>query len=288
MRARASSEYLITAEDIAPGWVLLYAITLAIQTLCASARGVVAYVLLLPLHLFFSEPRSMLHLLALALAYGPLALSFLTLMLPLGGGLWKAQSGGREPSRRERLLFDDALSVLKQADSRLRAPRRWFVIDEPDPNAAAYADTLMVTRGLLESGYVEAVIAHELGHLNSSDSRLTAALLRLTTPPRAPLPFPLRTIGFVASGALGAWIMRVPWAAYWRAREFQADAYVARLGQAEALAAFLERYALHDDLPVPFPWLSRGSHPPTEHRVDRLYQHTDEGGSDGPDARGGG
>jgi Zn-dependent protease with chaperone function len=89
--------------------------------------------------------------------------------------------------------------------------------------------------------------------------------------------FPLRTISFLFSGALGAWIMRVPWAAYWCAREFEADLYAARLGQGDALARFLEQHALDHDLPIPFVWLTEHSHPATEHRIDRLVQH------DGPE-----
>ena len=65
------------------------------------------------------------------------------------------------------MIFEDALSVLSQADPGLRPPRRWFVLDEQSVNAAAYADTLLFTRGLIESGYLEAVLAHELGHLNT-------------------------------------------------------------------------------------------------------------------------
>jgi Zn-dependent protease with chaperone function len=284
MRVRSTTEYLIAAEEIEPGWALLYAVTFALQSLCASVRALAAFALLYPVHVLFGESLALLHFLSLVAGYGPLVLSLGTLILPLGSGWWRLQTGGRDPSRRERLLCDDAMSVLTRADPSLRPPRRWFVVDEPQPSAAAYADTLMITRGLLESGCLEVVLAHELGHLNSSDARLTAALHRLTTPPRRPLAFPMRAAGFVASGAVATWVMRVPWAAYWRAREFHADAYAASLGSAEALAGFLEQNALDDDLPVPFAWLSARSHPPTEYRIDRLYQYTDEAGPSHSDA----
>jgi len=162
--------------------------------------------------------------------------------------------------------------VLTQADPELRPPQRWFVLDEQYLNAAAYASTLMVTRGLLESGYLEPVLAHELGHLNSSDSRLTAALHRMTTPPRRRMGLPLAAASFVGSGALGVWLTRTPWAAYWRSREFAADRYAAKLGQGQALARFLDTNALANDLPVPFVWLTEQSHPATEHRIDRLFR----------------
>jgi Zn-dependent protease with chaperone function len=269
----ATSAYVISAEEINPGWVVLYASTFAIQAICAAIRGFIAYPLAWLIFKLVGQSTAPVHTLAWLIGYGPLILSFATLLLPLGGWLWVQQSGGRSPSERERLLYEDALAILRQAHPGLRPPRRWFVLDEPTVNAAAYADTLMLTRGLLESGFLEPVLAHELGHLNSSDARLTAALRRLTTPPRRRMPFPLRTISFLSTGALGVWITRTPWAAYWRAREFQADQYAAKLGQAQALARFLDTNALENDLPIPFMWLTEHAHPATEHRIDRLYRH---------------
>ncbi len=268
----ATSAYVISAEEIRPSWALLYAVTFALQLICGAIRGLIAYPLLWLLFTVFGQTTSPAHTLAWIIGYGPLILSAVTLILPLGGWLWEQQIGGRSPSERERLIYEDALAILAQADPALRPPRRWFVLDQPHVNAAAYADTLMLTRGLLESGYLEPVLAHELGHLNSSDSRLTAALHRLTTPPRRKLPFPLGTLGFLISGALGVWLTRTPWAAYWRAREFAADHYASKLGQGQDLVRFLDTHALENDLPVPFIWLSEQSHPFSEHRIDRLQQ----------------
>ena len=268
----ATSAYVIGAEEIRPGWVLLYATTFALQVICAAIRGLIAYPLLWLIFTVLGQPTGPVHTLAWIVGYGPLILSSATLILPLSGWLWQQQIGGRSPSERERLIHEDALAILSQSDPELRPPRRWFVLDQPHINAAAYADTLMLTRGLLESGFLEPVLAHELGHLNSSDSRLTAALHRLTTPPRRKLPFPLGTLGFLVSGALAAWLTRTPWAAYWRAREFAADRYAAKLGQGQALVRFLDTHALENDLPVPFMWLTEQSHPFSEHRIDRLQQ----------------
>jgi Zn-dependent protease with chaperone function len=246
--------------------MLLYTATFAIQALCAAIRALVAYPALWLALTIAGQSTALAHPLALTLGYGPLALSLVTLILPLGGSLWQMQTGGRAPSQRERLIYEDALEVLRQADPDLRPARRWFVLDDPLINAAAYADTLMLTRGLLESGQLEPVLAHELGHLNSVDARLTAALRRLTTPPRKRI----RVVGFLASGGLGVCLTRTAWAAYWRAREFEADEYAAHLGQAQQLARFLDEYALENELPVPFVWLSDHGHPATEHRIDRL------------------
>ena len=268
----ATSAYVISAEEIKPGWVLLYAVTFALQTIGAAIRALIAYPLLWVIFKILGQSTSPVHTLAWIAGYGPLILSGATLMLPLGGWLWRQQAGGRTSSERERLIYEDALTILMKADPKPRPPQRWFVLDEHVPNAAAYANTLMLTRGLIDSGHLEAVLAHELGHLNTSDSRLAAALHRLTTQPRRKLPFPLGTLGFLVSGGLGAWITRTPWAAYWRAREFAADEYAAELGQGRSLARFLQTNALENDLPVPFMWLTQESHPYSEHRIDRLYR----------------
>jgi len=268
----ATRAYVIRAQEIRYGWVLLYAGTLGLGVIAGALRGFIAYPLLWLIFVIFGWPRGSVQTLAYVIGYGPLVLSLATLVLPLGGWLWQQQVGGRSPSERERLIYDDALAILKVHDPQLRPPRRWFVLDEPLPNAAAYADTLMLTRGLIDSSALEAVLAHELGHLNSSDSRLAAALHRMTTQPRRRLRFPFATLGFLLSGALAVWISRVPWASYWRTREFAADDYAASLGQGPALARFLQVHALENDIPVPFLWLTQESHPYSEHRIDRLYR----------------
>lgn len=216
------------------------------------------------------QPTSIVHDIALIVGYGPLALSLAMLLLPLDGWWWEQSTGGRAPSEREQLVYEDAIAQLRQADPKLRAPRRWFVTDDESEQSAAYADTVMVGRGLLDSGYLEAVLAHELGHLNTSDARVTAALDRITTPPYREVRRGLNTLCFVASGAIGMWPLRAPWSAYWRSREHKADQYAASLNQAQALGEFLDERRAMIDLPIPYIWLTEHSHPPTEHRVEHL------------------
>ncbi len=277
MSTPRTGEYLIRPKEISPGWVLLYATTLGLQLFCASFRAFIAYPILTVFAWLFAMFTGgihvpYIHLLAVFIGYGPLALSLLTLILPIDGWWWEQSEGARSPSEREQLIFDDAIEQLRHADPALREPRRWCVLDRDEENAAAYADTLMVTRGLLEGPLLTGVIAHELGHLNSSDARLTAALHRLTTPPRGHVRRGLKTICFFATGAAGMWPVRAAWGAYWRHREHEADNYAAQLDQAPALSAFLEDRVLYD-LPVPFVWLTEESHPPTEHRIDRLAHY---------------
>lgn len=266
----STGAYVISRREVSPAWLMLYAGTFALELLCAGFRGLVAYPVIWVAFKILGWPTSPVNTLTLVAAYGPLALSAATLVLPLGGWWWQQRMGGRTPSERERLIYEDTISQLAGQNPELRPPRRWYVLDDPTANASVYADTLMVTRGLLESAYLTPVIAHELGHLNSSDARLTAALHRLTTPPRGRVRRPLRTIAFIATGAAGMWVLRLPWAAYWRTREYAADSYAATLGQAQPLSMFLDTHALEHDLPVPFPWLHEHTHPPTEHRIDRI------------------
>jgi Zn-dependent protease with chaperone function len=163
----------------------------------------------------------------------------------------------------------------------------------------------MLSRGLMESDHLPAVLAHELGHLATPDGRLTAAINRLVLlPPRPPrrerteneptddkpqigLVFHderilltilgvrlftwtvKKTLRFL-NGGFGLWLTSPLWGAYWRGREYKADAYAAKLGQADDLADFLENHALIHDHPVPYIWLTEHTHPPVELRIDKL------------------
>jgi Zn-dependent protease with chaperone function len=235
------------------------------------------------------------------LALIPTGWSIFALITPFGGGWWWRQNmGGREPSERERLAYQDALELLRHHSNQpLREPGSWFVIDGPQPDAAVCGNTLMLARGLLESEHVAAVLAHELGHLATTDGKLTAAINRLVihpppTTPRGQRPrdsggvvvtsdralltvtlvggllwLARKSISF-AKGGFGLRITAPAWGSYWREREYLADLYAATLGQADELADFLEIHALIHDHPVPFIWLTEHSHPPSELRIDRL------------------
>jgi Zn-dependent protease with chaperone function len=232
------------------------------------------------------------------LALIPTGWSLLALLTPAGGGWWWRQKmGGREPSLRERAAYQDAVETIRSlTPAPIRLPTSWFVIDAPQPDAAVCGEWLVLSRGLLESEWLAAVLAHELGHVNSSDGKLTAAINRLVINPPARKDYSDhgRTVVLAADavslsisliGGL-AWLIRKAirfagggvalrllapfWGSYWREREYAADQYAARLGQGEELADFLELHALIHDHPVPFIWLTEHTHPPTELRIDRL------------------
>lgn len=111
----------------------------------------------------------------------PVFWSMLALVVPFGSAWWWCvRAGGREPSTREQLAYRDAVELLQaNSETPLPLPKSWFVIDIPHPDAAVIGNALMLSRGLLETDHVAAVLAHELGHLGSPDGRLTAALNRL-------------------------------------------------------------------------------------------------------------
>lgn len=234
------------------------------------------------------------------LALIPTGWAVFALITPLGGGWWwMSNMGGREPSERERAAYHDALQILQaHATVPLRLPSVWFVVDEPQPDAAVCGDALMLSRGLLENEFLPAVLAHELGHLATSDGKLTAAINRLII---NPLPrmrkkperqgnlvilggsnllltvtlfgatlWLTRLIVRFARGGLGLRYFGALWGSYWREREYTADQYAATLGQADELADFLEVHALMHDHPIPFIWLTEHTHPPSELRIDRL------------------
>ena len=260
--------------------LVLYAITLAGQWFSAVARWLIAYLTLEIIRLITGWPIPSTPI-ALAIAFIPLAVSILALLLaplvaPIEGRWWEISAGGRPPEQDEHEAFEHAIGQLREIDPGLRVPKHWFVAEEPGHNACAYAATMCVDRGLLESPYAAAVIAHELGHLNTSDARLTSALNLLliapmSTPALRPIwSLPFRGLAWLATGQAVLWLTGNAWDAYWRNREYAADQYAARLGQGPALAASLEHGSLPYERSIQGMRFSRATHPYTKPRITKL------------------
>lgn len=299
------------ACGVAPGSLALLALALACELPVLLARSLLLYLMIkLAGWLFAIDIGPLAGWLCLL---APFVWPVLALACPFPSGWWWRQAeGGREPSEREHAAYQDSIDVLcTHSSTPLRLPSAWFVLDSSMPNAAVCAQTLMVSRGLLESSSLPAVLAHELGHLARSDGRLSAALNRLLIQGRPkpgaeevePLPrraghsWPVpesgslivmiavtlaylaaagvRLLFRLARGGYGLRLLAPAIGAYWREREYEADDYAASLGQAEELADFLEAHALDLDQPVPFVWLTEHSHPPTELRIERLRAYSD-------------
>lgn len=240
---------------------------------------------------------------AISIAWLPLVYSVMTLVLIPGGFfLTRFALGARETSRREQEAILAALSrVEENAPEDSIGPTRWFVIDDPEPNAYAVGTTVYLTRELIRSPHLAAVMAHELGHINSTDSRLTLALRRLVLPPvyllshlsgqSAPGAIlagavtedrddssafliaggvvALSILFALAGGGFGLWLLSPFWTWYWREREHEADHFAAECDMANELVEYLEKYQYFDTA-TPY-FLS--THPYTELRIDRLLAY---------------
>jgi Zn-dependent protease with chaperone function len=213
------------------------------------------------------------------------------LVFPLGaGGYFASSVGARRPIREEQQAYEDALAAL-DLPADVKHPAFMYVLDSHELNAAVVGDTLVLNRSLFDSGFLEAVLAHELGHLNSMDARVSIAVNRLAGPARGTAPLRrMQTTGFLTgrslplpvslvillirgcAGGLGTDAMTPVWSAWWRLREHVADTYAARLGQGEKLATFLEDHALLYDIPIKRIWTSDETHPPVARRIERLRE----------------
>jgi Zn-dependent protease with chaperone function len=239
------------------------------------------------------------------LAVVPTLWSAVALISPAGGGWWWRQRlGGREPSTREYVAYRAAMDEIRErAAMPLPEPKHWFVLDESEPDAAVCGDALMLTRGLLQSPHLAAVLAHELGHLHGMDGRVAAALDRLILSGRAharltpaggaqlpasassaSAPTPRRKVSLtrwvlrmalaLLRGGLGLQVTSLAWGQIWREQEYEADRFAASIGWGEELAEFLQAHALRHDHPIPLVGLAEHVHPPAELRIDALRADT--------------
>lgn len=229
--------------------------------------------------------------LALLAALLPLTWSLLGLVLPGRGFVWTRRIGARCPSAEEAGLIDDAWELLRAVDPGLPEAQAVYLLDDPIPAGAARGRSVILTRGLLEIDAVAPVLAHELGHTTTLDGRLTEALDRLELWGGRPRPADPRTeavgqpvgeerrgiltglihlILRLAAGGCATRLLAPLWSAYWRSREYAADAYAASLGQGEDLARHLADFEQSFDFPRRrFPF-DLAEHPPVALRIGRL------------------
>jgi Zn-dependent protease with chaperone function len=255
----------------AGGGLALYALTLALELPAAALRwlvfGTLALIVLGLAPGVSAEPGA--SAIALTAALAPLAWSALALLgLPAGAGVTRFAEGARRPSARERARVEGALAELPGG---VRGPRRWYVLDDPTPGAFVVGQVLYLHRGLVSDPALPAVLAHELGHLRTLDARISLAASRLVVREA-------KTVGGrLLFGGASFWLLEPLWLLWMRRGELLADAYAARLGQADALADYLERHLFFD---VAVPYMRGRTHPYTELRLDRLRRSAAEAVAD--------
>jgi heat shock protein HtpX len=272
--------------------LLLYLLTLAGEVMLgASVRWLLAYLGALALGAIVSLGLAAGQL-AWIVALAPLAWSALGLVRPGSGWIWRRRLGARRPTAEEALAIEDACQILRSGNPGLRETGDVYVLDDPLPAAAARGCNVIFSRGLLETDSVPAVYAHELGHADSLDARLTEALDRLElwgdplgpARPRCGVEAPpvadegsdglllgcARWALRLAGGGCAEAVLRPLWCAYWRRREYAADAYAASLGQGEDLARYLTELELPFDPPQRRLLFNRAEHPPVAFRIERL------------------
>jgi Zn-dependent protease with chaperone function len=208
-------------------------------------------------------------------------------------------SGARRASRREREMVTPQLDAL--ISKGVRGPRAWYVVDQPYTGAWVTGRVLFLTHDAVRSPFLRPIIAHELGHLNSSDGRLSLALYCLVFPGAiffyqflyewtksvAATPGCLVVLGafflfaplWIAIALLfGGWsvlILLHPLRLYWRQREYMADKYAARLGEARTLADYYDNGVVAFDMATPWMFLTARKHPYVELMHDRLVHYSE-------------
>lgn len=135
MDTKGLRAFLISPEELKPDWLILYAATFAIQLLCASLRGGVAYIALWLLFKLAGQPTVYLHTIVALIAYGPLAVSLLTLILPIAASWPPAELKARYPTESEQCLYRTALQEIGRREG-VCPPRQWYVLDSDQPAQA--------------------------------------------------------------------------------------------------------------------------------------------------------
>jgi hypothetical protein len=117
---------------------------------------------------------------------------------------------------------------------------REVVIDSPMTDAGMLSTVLFVHRELIYSSYLEAVLAHECGHIKGGDAHLVMALRRFAIPGTLLMREWLLTMGWPVSAQVlltfsGGWGAAFPgvagaWRWYFRRGELYADRQAAKLG----------------------------------------------------------
>lgn len=226
-------------------------------------------------------------------------------ILGLGSGslLTRFVLGARRLSTRERAAITEALAEISEVAERngmgdkIRTFPHIYVLDGISSYAYLIGTTLYISAGAIRSEDLKVLLVHELGHLNHGDGGVILALRRLLFPLNQLLvggvkDYSTGRVGkktklqefdalqlyysvintmlfFVlafAGGGFGVWLTSWFWAGYFRERDYDADAFVARCGFGDELITFLEQGLFYD---TSIPYMA-GWQPVNELRIDVL------------------
>ena len=178
------------------GGVVLYLLTLALESISVLVRF--ALVAGLTSLVFGREVGIAAGI--IAGLYPPLYSLAALAGLPRGHLLTRLQVGGRPLTPWEQARLDAALARPRACG--VPIPRHIFAVDREGLNAFVSGRTLYVYRELFAHKGLAGVLAHELGHHNSLDGRISGAIFGLTLPGGFLLTYGLLSVlQWVAYGA---------------------------------------------------------------------------------------
>lgn len=305
-----------TGETRPSGKLGNYLITLVIEAVCGLFRfGVLGFFAVATAYAVFAittDPSAIFFgnanpddwvqpalIIAFLISYSNIFVS-LAAYIGLGGGstVTRFVLGAREPSRREEAkLYEVFGEITARADFPVDSFSRLFILDAPFTYSYVVGTTLYISSGAINDRHLQALLAHELGHLYYGDGETILALRRLVfpifqffvgsvrdfssaRPPYRPeakdfdakeIFFSLLTkvLFFVLAflgGGIGVWVMSWSWASYFRKCDYVADAFAVRLGFKDQLIEYLEETKFYDtSIPYMLGW-----RPSNELRIDRL------------------
>ncbi|MFL5628674.1 MAG: protein kinase domain-containing protein [Ktedonobacteraceae bacterium] len=234
----------------------------ALSALAESPSGLIRYILgtwffgLFSLGHMIVGVFSIAQLFGLLLAFFPLLWSFAAFVFPSGGGSLIRHEKETD-STRNNIQQEVEAAYNQLIRPGVKHPRKWYVNGEVALRPTNALGTTLYISQLSMKYPLTPTLAHELGHFNSLDSRLAMARRRLILlNPLAlldwvddiPGPLVLEIIiglfwivfWIVFVGGIGFVLTSGLWSNYLKRRDFAADRYAAKLGQASALIAVLE------------------------------------------------
>jgi Zn-dependent protease with chaperone function len=208
---------------------------------------------------------------------------------PGEGRRWHEHVGAFDLSDREGRQMDFAFGVLGDAATARLKELGVYVVDTDDLFAFVRGIALIVSRGLVWSEFLAAVLAHELGHVSSTDARLMQALDRMVLwgdplvrgrdedtlreygPLAAFVSGCLRLFLRLAGGSLTLRALSPQWASYWRGRERVADGNAIALSQNILLGRYLKGWKQPTDCAKPRLLFNLQQYERVEKRLDYLW-----------------